>query len=402
MRVTFLTHYYPPEIGAPQSRISALAAGLAQRGADVQVHAPPPHYPDGRIRQGYGNRPLRRGQENGVPVWRSAVLAAPNRGFARRLADHASFGVTALASARRVPPADVVIAETPPLFVAAAAVAYASRKRAGLVLNVSDLWPRSAIELGALRWRPAIAGAEALERRAYRAAAAIVCPTRGIEGELGSRPESAGKVRRILTGVPLDDFDPTPRGAGEDFRVLYAGTLGLAQGVVTLLDAAARLAESNPAIRIRIAGDGAEAPALRRRAESLPNVEMLGTVERRRVPRLLAESDAAAVLLRDLPVFQDAVPTKLLEALAAGRPVVLAAKGEAARLLDRSGGGVVAAPESPVALADAIERLAADRDSGRAMGTAGRRFAEDRLGLGRFVDQWEELLDEVAERGGGR
>jgi glycosyltransferase involved in cell wall biosynthesis len=397
LRITLLTHYYPPEIGAPQARISALARGLAGRGVEVQVHAPPPHYPDGRIPEGHRNRPLSGSWDGQVRVWRSAVYPAPNRGFARRLADHASFAASALASAGRTGPADVVVAETPPLFLAGAAVAYARRKRAALVLNVSDLWPRSAIELGALRSRAGIAGARALERRAYRAAAAIACPTAGIEAELESRPESAGKVRRILTGVDLDAFDPAPRDRSDGFRVLYAGTTGMAQGVGTLLDAAALLATELPAAQVRIAGDGADGPELRLRAQGLGNVEMLGRVAHDRVPALLAEADAVAVLLRDLPVFEGAVPTKLLEGLAAGRPVVLAAAGEAAALLRESGGGLVVAPERPAELAAALSSFAADPEAARAMGAAGRSFAEAELGIARFVDDWERLLVEVRD-----
>ncbi|MBM3667797.1 MAG: glycosyltransferase family 4 protein [Actinobacteria bacterium] len=402
MRVTFLTHYYPPEVGAPQARISALARGLASRGHEVQVHTPPPHYPDGRIPHGYRNRLLTKETRDGVGVRRSAVLPAPNRGFARRLADHASFGLTAVAAAGRTGAADVVVAETPPLFLAAAAIPYARRKRAALVLNVSDLWPRSAIELGALRFPPAIAAAHALERRAYRSAAAVVCPTQGIEADLEARPESAGKVRRILTGVDLDAFDPAPRTDSGGFRVVYAGTTGMAQGVGTLLDAAALLARAHPDAELRIAGDGADTPELQRRAQSLGNVTMLGRIPHDEVPALLADTDAVAVLLRDKPVFEGAVPTKLLEALAAGRPVVLAAGGEAATLLRGSGGGLVVPPERPDALAEAVTRLAGDPDGGRAMGAAGRAFAEAELGIDRFVGDWERLLATVATtRGAG-
>ena len=102
MRIRFLTHYYPPEVGAQQTRISALARGLAGRGDEVSVHTPPPHYPDGRVRPGYRNRPLTVETDDGVTVYRSGVYPAPNRGFARRLANHASFATSALASWTRM------------------------------------------------------------------------------------------------------------------------------------------------------------------------------------------------------------------------------------------------------------------------------------------------------------
>jgi hypothetical protein len=394
LRITFLTHYYPPEVGAPQTRISALARGLADRGDEVSVHTPPPHYPDGRIRPGYRNRPLTTETDDGVTIYRSGVYPAPNRGFVRRLANHATFATSALASAARTGPADVIVVETPPLFVAAAGIGYARQKGAPLVINVADLWPDSAIELGALRSPPAIRAARTLERRCYRTAAAIVCPTEGIAERLAGRAEAAGKVRRIPPAVDLRAFEPAPAPGSGPFRVLYAGTTGMAQGVGTLLDAVEAL-HPDSAVEVIVAGDGAEGPELRARAERLAKAHTLSAVPHARVPELLAEADAAAVLLRDRPVFAGAIPTKMLEAMAAARPVVLSAAGEAARFVEASGGGLVVPPEDPPALAAALEELAADRDRAARLGEAGRRWVEAGFGLDRFVEDWHETLQAV-------
>src|SRR4029077_18200371 len=258
MRLRILTHYYPPEIGAPQVRLAALAHGLARAGAEVTVHTGFPHYPDGEIKRPHRNRPLRVERAGGVRVMRSWVYAAPNRGFARRLANHASLAAAALAAAPAGGPADVLLVETPPLLLAGAAVAYARAKRARLVLNVADLWPDSAVEMGTLSSRRAIAAARRLERGAYRSAAAIACPTEGIFAALEGQPESAGKAALMRPAVDLSRFDPaiggpkpaarngwTEANGAQPLRVLYAGTVGLAQGLGTLLDAAAEL-ESRP------------------------------------------------------------------------------------------------------------------------------------------------------------
>ncbi|MCW3067151.1 MAG: glycosyl transferase group 1, partial [Solirubrobacterales bacterium] len=131
-RVVFLTHYFPPEVGAAQARILRLASGLRRRGFEVVVHTGFPHYPDGRIAAPHRNRPWAREQLAGVSVLRTAVYPAPNRGIVRRLAGHAAFALGAVAAARLSGPADVVVAETPPLFTGAAAVPYARLKRAAL------------------------------------------------------------------------------------------------------------------------------------------------------------------------------------------------------------------------------------------------------------------------------
>jgi glycosyltransferase involved in cell wall biosynthesis len=403
MRATLLTQYYPPEVGAPQARISALAAGLADRGVDVTVHTCFPHYPSGEIQAPHRNRLLRREREGRVRLMRSAVYPAANRGFARRLAGHVSFAGSALATAGAAGGADVVVVETPPLFLAGAAIPYARLKRASLVVNVADLWPDSAIELGALTSPGAIRAARAVERAAYRAATAITCPTAGIAETLAGRLESAGKTALMLPAVDLERFDPAVGAAGADagsenrpVRVLYAGTVGLAHGLGTLLDAAQRLERDPgaPEIETTIAGDGAEAPELRARlANGGPGgVRMLGTVPSERVTDLYAESDIALVMLRDRPIFSGALPTKMLEAMAAGRPVLLSARGEAARLIEAEGAGVVVEPESPDALAGALTELAADPERRARLGAAGRRAVERRFGRDAWLDRWEDLL----------
>lgn len=403
MRVVLLTQYFPPEVGAPQTRIAALARGLAERGVEVAVHTCPPHYPDGEIKAPYRNRPLTRERVDGVPVVRSAVYAAANQGFVRRLGGHLSFAGSALATAPAAGPADVVVVETPPLFLAGAAIAYAKAKRARLVLNVADLWPDSAIELGALSSPTAIKAARVVERAAYRSAAAIACPTEGIFETLEGQPESAGKAALMRPAVDLDRFETTMDGgrpADAPLRVLYAGTVGMAHGLGTLLDAAELLAErpEGPAVEVTIAGDGADGPALRERIArgGLEQVRMLGAVPADRIPELYAEADVAVVMLRDVPLFHGALPTKMLEAMAAGRPVVLAARGEAARVLEDASAGVVVEPEDPEALADAFAALASDPERRVELGVAGRTAVEREFARGPWLDRWQALLERAA------
>jgi glycosyltransferase involved in cell wall biosynthesis len=399
VRVTFLSHYYPPEVGAPQTRISGLARALDRSGIEVTVHTCFPHYPDGAIQPPYRNRPWLIEEDGGVRVVRSLVYPAPNRGFARRLANHASFALSALAAAPRTGPADAVVVETPPLFLAGAAIGYARLKRAALIVHVADLWPDSAVELGALRRPRMIAAARTLERACYGSAAAIVCPTEGIRAALAARPEAGSKVERIGPSVDIERFaeiselTAEPTSSDQPFRVLYAGTLGMAQGVDILIEAAALL-EGRERIEIVIAGGGAEEPLLRQQlAERGPgNVRMLGAVPHGRVPALIAESEAAIVLLRDRPLFRGALPTKMLEAMSAARPVVLSAAGEAAELVERARCGVVVPPERPQMLAAALADLARDRPRARRLGAAGRRAAAEGFSGAAAAEQWRELL----------
>ena len=392
MRVVFLTHYYPPEAGAPQTRISALAAGLVRHGWEVTVHTGFPHYPAGQVLTPYRNRPLMRERgAGGERIVRSAIYAAPNLGFARRLLNHLSLCASALATAPAGGHADVVVVESPPLFLAAAGIPYAAAKRAALVVNVADRWPASAVELGMLRDPRAVAAAEWLERRIYHRAAAVTVPTRGLERDL--TPEALGRVVRLAPAVDLAMFAPVPpvRQGPAPLRVLYAGTVGLAHGIDTLL-AAARLAGPS-VVKVAIAGGGAEAARL---TGSLPeNVRALGIVAPEQVPTLYADADAGVVLLRDRAIFAGALPTKLLEGMAAGRPMVVSARGEAAELVTGAGAGLAVAPEDPEALARAFRTLAGDATLRARLGAAGRAAAAG-FDRARSIADWTALLERTA------
>ena len=288
------------------------------------------------------------------------------------------------------------MAETPPLFTAAAGALYARAKGAAYVVNVADRWPASAVELGALRNRRAIATAEALERWVYRRADLILSPTEGIAATLAQLPEAAGKSRRVWPVVDLDRFDlgsPAPRDDRAPLRVLYAGTVGLAHGLDVLVEAS-RLAGPE-VVRTTIAGGGADGARIRQLTgeRGVSNVEMLDVVAADRVPALYRESDASAVLLRDLPIFAGALPTKMLEGMAAGRPLLLSARGEAARFVEASKAGLVVPPGDAAGLAAAIRRLHREPELRRSLGTAGRAYAEAHFGRRRAAQEWGAQLE---------
>jgi glycosyltransferase involved in cell wall biosynthesis len=170
----------------------------------------------------------------------------------------------------------------------------------------------------------------------------------------------------------------------------------MAHGVETLVEAS-RIAGPD-VVQTTIAGAGAELERVRGAVAEAgaTNVVVLGLVRPDEVPPLYADADAAVVLLRDLPVFRGALPTKLCEAMAAGRPVLLSAEGESADAVRGAEAGIVVPPGDPAALADAIRRLHSDRALGATLGASGRVFAEARLGADRAADAWAGVLREAA------
>ena len=410
MRLIVLTHYFPPEVGAPQARLFELARRLVAGGVRVTVVTGFPNYPTGVVAKGYRGRFAMREQMDGVNVLRTWVFATPNKGFAKRLLNHVSFALSSLTALRRSGPADVIFVESPPLAMGLAVFAYSWIKRAPFVFNVSDIWPQSAIEMGALSNRAAIWVAERFERSLYRHARRISVVTPGIVEKLAARGVPREKLFLLTNAVDTDLFRPAgpdsdlARRLGVEGRkvFLYAGTHGLAQGLDVVL-AAAKLTH-DPDILYLLAGEGADKERLQAQArtESIPNVMFLPNQPRDVMPRLLNLAYATVIPLRRLDIFKAALPSKMFESMASELPIVLAVWGEAARLVEEAGCGVVVEPEDAAAMARAVEGLAGDPALAKQLGASGRRYAIENFDRTRVARRFLELVQQVADaRGGG-
>jgi glycosyltransferase involved in cell wall biosynthesis len=402
MRTLIVTHYFPPETGAPQARLSALAETWAADGDRVTVLTGMPNHPTGLVPPAYRGAIRRWEQQDGYRVIRTWLYATPNQGMARKTAGHLSFMISSvLLGGRGCGPADTVVVSSPTFFSIGAAWVLARMKRARLVVEIRDLWPAIFVELGVLTNHRLIRLLERLELAAYAAADRVVVVSDGFRANLIDRGVPGDKVHTIRNGVTLDRFDPgataDPRlrdrlGArAGDCLVLYLGTHGISHGLPGVADAAARLA-AEP-VHFAFVGEGADKPRLCRRVAELglDNVTLLAGVPHEEVPALLAAADICLVPLRDVPLFATFIPSKMFEYLAAGKAVVGAVAGEAAQIL-REAGAVVVPPEDSAALAAAIRALAGDPQRRQAMGRRGRAHVErcfDRVALAR---KYREIL----------
>lgn len=402
MRILFLTPYYPPEVGAPQTRLHEAAVRLVAMGHQVTVLTGFPNYPSGVVPREYRGKAHMREVLQGVEVLRTWIYATPNQGFARRLLNHLSYMVSAVLSSFAIAPADVIFVESPPLFDGLAGYLVGKTMGAPYVFNVADLWPQAAVELGALRGRPLVRAAEALEAFIYRNAAKITVVARGAERELLARGLGE-KLVYLPNGADTSRFRPGDTGrlrselALTGPVALYAGTHGMSQALETLLGAAERL----PEVTFLLVGDGAEKTKLKRMAgeRHLANVRFLDPLPAGAMPDLVAACDLYLISLRDVPLFADTVPSKLYEAMASGKPLVAAVRGETASLIQESGGGLVVPPEDPAAMAEAMGRILGNRREALAMGEAGRRFVSEHFERDRIVARMEAMFVEVV---GGR
>lgn len=392
MRVLVVSQYYAPEAGATQNRMSSFVEGLLTRGHEVTVLCEQPNHPAGVFHAGFGRRPVQTERAPGLTVHRLWVATSPRKTQARRIAFYGTFAAAAAVAVITIRRHTVAFITSPPLPAAYAAAVAAHRQGTPFVLDVRDLWPAAAEALGELSNPHALRLLLRAETWLYRHAAAVTATTRPFCRHIDAVAGAA--VSHHVPNGALDSLlaqDPAPRRPDGRFVLGYAGNLGIAQGLGIVLDAAALL-RGKP-VRFKLVGDGPLANQLRQERDRrrLESVEFQPGVPVARVGEVLRSFDALLVPLRANSLLDDFIPSKLYDAMAVGRPAIVAAAGEAAALTRETGCGLVVSPEDGDALAAAIMRLAEAPPLAHRLGAAGRRVAPEHV-RSRQVQRLEQIL----------
>ena len=405
LHILFITDNFPPETNAPATRTFEHTRRWVHAGARVTVITTAPNFPAGKLFPGYRNPLLQREWIEGVETVRVWSYITANEGFVRRTLDYMSFMVTGFLAGLFLPRPDIIVCTSPQFFTACAAYVLSLLKRRPFVFELRDLWPDSILAVGAMPESRAIRALKKLEYFLYRKAALIVSVTDSFKSVLSSNGIPPEKIAVVRNGADLVRFAPGPKpdelvqrhALQGKFVAAYIGTVGMAHGLETILEAASKLA-ANTAVAFVVVGDGAERSSLEAQAQrrGLSNVAFVGRVDKDDVRLYWRLADVALVLLRDRPAFRHVVPSKMFEAMATARPIVLGVLGESAELLTEAAAGVVIQPESADALADAITRLAANPQEAAAMGASGRRFVEAEFDRDKLAAAMLEDLRTVA------
>jgi colanic acid biosynthesis glycosyl transferase WcaI len=402
LRFLILTQYFAPEIGGPQTRLSAMAAQLKAIGHEVEVVTGIPNYPRGKFFPGYSPRLYCREVVDGVTVHRVWLYPAMGGGL-KRMLNYLTFTMTSLIGMTRAAKPDYIFVESPPLSLSVPAYFIAKLRGARTIFNVADLWPDAIAEGGFITEGFALRRLAQLEQWSYRHADYVNSVTEGIRDAL--RTEKGVPPARILflpNGVDTVRFSPRPEDSELRIRLglsgkrifLWAGTLGFSHGIENILEAA-RLLTVDPEVHILFVGDGSAKAEIqgRSRAFNLENVTFLDPVPNRDLPGYFSIATAGLASLADIPLHDGARPSKMFPALASGKPMIFAGRGEAARLITESRAGVAVPPNEPEALASAIRRLANDPALADVYGTNGRRYVEESLTWSKLVNAWVKNLD---------
>jgi colanic acid biosynthesis glycosyl transferase WcaI len=401
LRILMLTQYFPPESGAAQVRLKEVAKGLQRNGHEVTVVTAFPNHPSGVIPPEYQGHWRMKDEVDGITVWRTWIYPVQRGRFWKRLLNYFSFVFSSFWGLSKAGRQDILFFESPPLFLGITALIYGWFTHTKIIMNISDLWPESAVALGLVNSRWMIGTAEWLEKLLYRKAWKISCQTEGIRSSLLERGVAKDKVTFLPNGVNLELFAPRERDQEmaqklgiqeEDFVLIYAGTMGYAQGLESVIRSA-ELLKAEPGIRFLFVGDGTEKPMLEDlvKEKGLANVSFVDFQPVQEMPRYFSLASASIVPLKKNKLFEGARPSKMFPALGSEVPVIYSGEGEAAELVLSSGGGIVVEPENSEELARAILELKRN-PARKEMGKKGRKFVEEHYAWKEIIVHWLEEL----------
>jgi glycosyltransferase involved in cell wall biosynthesis len=408
MKILFLTHYYPPEGNAPASRTHETCRRWAAAGHEVEVITCVPNVPDGKVYAGYRNALHQVETLDGVRVHRVWTYVAPNKGAVRRILNYLSYLVSALLCGLRVRRPNVLLCTSPQFFCGIAGVVLGRWRAVPTILEIRDIWPESIETVGAMRKGFALRLLERLERWMYRRADHVVTVGKGYWRKLVERGVPEAKLSIVTNGADVDLFKPGPPdpelrerlGVGTAFTAAYVGTLGMACGLDVVLDAAAMLRDrGEDGVRFLLVGDGARREELEARARDLgvqDLVRFTGRLPKEQIAPLLRTVDACLIHLEKSPLFTTVIPSKMFEAFATAKPVLLGVDGHAREILEEAGAGLFFEPGDAPALLAAVERLRSDPAACARMGREGLRQVHETYNRDRLAAAYLEIVSRVA------
>lgn len=402
MRVLMLTQYFPPETGAAQVRLFEIAKAIKAQGHEIEVVTAFPNYPTGIIPKKYHGKFYVKEELEGIQLYRTWIYPAPKGNMLKRLCNYFSFVFSACYGILKAGPADVILVESPPIFIGFTTMFARAVKRAKVIFNVSDLWPETAISLGLIKNKYLIWLTTVIEEHMYRISWRISAQTIGIINTLTKRGIPQDKLVLLPNGVDPELFKPSPPDPllqeeldiKNKFVILYAGTMGYAAGLDVALKAADKLRD-NPDIVFVIVGDGSEKPMLVQMSEemNLPNVRWRPFQPLAEIVRYYNLASVNLVTIRRYSLADGVRPSKLFPGLASGKPVIYVGEGEGARIASDSGGALLVPAEDPYELVNAILKLKEDVIMRDELGGKGREYVIKHYSWNKLIKDWLQALN---------
>ncbi len=373
---------------------------------EVAVLTAMPNYPAMQIRQGYEGKWYVKEETDRITIHRSWIFVRKTNSIVLRLLNYFSFVFSAMfVGLFRVKRYDVIICESPPLFLGITALTLKLFKRSVLVFNVSDLWPESAEKLGLVHNKLFLKAAYWLEAWIYKRAALVSGQTQGIVQSINTRYPNV-KTHWLPNGVDAEKLNAnsvtydwrTANGYDKaDFIVLYAGILGHAQALEVILKAATLLKDEH-SLQFVLVGDGPQKEYLQQLKETiqLNNLIILPNQPQHEMPNIIHAVDAAIIPLKNIPLFKGAIPSKIFENLAFGKPILLGVDGEAKTLfVDEGKCGLFFTPENEHELAAGIIKLKTDSTLYTELSSNGKKFVNMHFDRKKIASTFYQQLQQL-------
>jgi glycosyltransferase involved in cell wall biosynthesis len=403
MKLIILTQYFPPEVGAPQNRLYELAVRLQKKGVEIEVLTAMPNYPSMEIHEEYKGKWYVKEDMNGMLVHRAWIWVGTSRKIFSRLLNYFSFVFTSIwIGFFKLGKADYLLCESPPLFLGISAIFLKRIKKANLIFNVADLWPESAEKLGLITNQSLLRITTGLEESLYKSSTLITGQAKGIVKNIKARfPNKT--VYWLPNGVDLSFYNPDKittqwreqHGfSQEDFIILYAGILGHAQALEIIVNAA-ELTKAQPAIKWVLLGSGPEKEKLlaMQQQKQLTNIYFYPPVPKSLMPEVLKAVDASLVPLKKIDLFLGAIPSKVFEAMAMKKPLLLGVAGESKELfIDDGKAGLAFTPEDEMDLVKNALYLYNNKAEAVNLGENGRNYVEANFNRNIIAEKFYNFL----------
>jgi glycosyltransferase involved in cell wall biosynthesis len=410
LNILFITQYFSPETGAAANRVRELTKRWSDAGHDITVVTSAPDYPEGEMYEGYENKWIQTDEIDDVTVYSTKTVPASNAGMGKRALKFLWFMLTSMVVSLRLSPSpDIVISTSPQPLTGVSGYVVSRLRRCRFVFEVRDLWPETITAVSDVDNPLIIRAIDTLVTFVYRRADRVVTVSRAFEDSL------------VESGIDEDDLWYHPNGVDpsfvEDFEsadpvspdiealvngrfvVSYVGTIGRAQGLGVVLDAAKRLAgeQEYEDILFLIVGYGADMKSLQGRVEreDIDNVVFTGRKPKKMVPSILAETDVSLVHLKPRDLFETVIPSKIFESMAARLPIILGVRGEAERIVAEANAGIPIPPGDDAALADAVRRLHDDPEQRRTLGEKGGRYVRAEFAWDAIAEDYLSNLERL-------
>lgn len=355
MKILFLTDNFPPEVNAPANRSFEHCLQWVKEGMEVTIITCVPNFPKGKVFDGYKNKWKQIEYIQGIKVIRVWSYISANEGFIKRIFDYISFSLTSFIAGLFIK-TDIIIATSPQFFTALSGRWLSFFKRRPWIMEVRDLWPESIVAVGAMKKNIIISFFEWLEMRLYKNADRIIVVTDTFKDKISKRGILASKISVHKNGANVEMYKPQGKdpdilketGLKGKFIFAYIGTHGMAHALDFVLHCVGKLQQSNQHFHFLFIGDGAEKNnllSLRDHLE-LNNVTMLPSVPKDQVVKYLSVMDVALVNLRKSDTFKLVIPSKIFEAAAMRKPILLGLEGETKELIEAYNAGICFEPEN--------------------------------------------------------